>query len=78
MKLKVNKAYIYHEAFLIPGSFPESAKARKLIRDNRNLVRVDPDRPETKQTFLIVTLLEFLSRRNLSKVAPVLCKNASR
>jgi hypothetical protein len=68
----------YQEAFLIPGSFPESAKALKLIRDNLNFVRVDPDRPETKQTFLIETLLEFLSRLNLRKVNTLLYKKASR
>jgi hypothetical protein len=68
----------YQEAFLIPGSFPESAKALKLIRDNRNFVKVDPDRPETRQTFLIVTLLKFLYRVNLSKAGAALYKNASR
>jgi hypothetical protein len=68
----------YQEAFLIPGSFPSSAKARKLIRDNLNLVKVEPDRPETKQTFLIETLLAFLRLESLSRLKEVLYKKESR
>ena len=68
---------IYQDAFLIPGSLPDNAKTRKLMREIRNRLRTDAERPESTQRFLNETRLKLLIRENLSKHVPVLYNAAS-